>query len=112
MQHLNSHYREGGVAYEVANEKILHRNRQSLDVGSLAERRFSVVQVVVTVGDPVAPLLLGAIEQIIGAADHLIKRLSRREPRRRDPIVSNLISMIYKEKSELTHTDYFRPILL
>ena len=27
MQHLNSHYREGGVAYEVPNEKIFQRSR-------------------------------------------------------------------------------------
>jgi len=27
MQHLNSHYRERGVAYEVPNEKILHSIR-------------------------------------------------------------------------------------
>ncbi len=41
MQHLNSHYREGGVAYEAPNGKILHQDRQSRDVGSVADRRFS-----------------------------------------------------------------------
>jgi len=35
MQHLDSHYREGGVENEVSNEDLLHRSRQGIDVGSL-----------------------------------------------------------------------------
>jgi hypothetical protein len=42
MQHLVSKRREEDVAdEEVPKEDSLHRNRQSTDVGSLAERRFS-----------------------------------------------------------------------
>jgi len=50
MQHLNSDYREGGVVYEVPDEKILHRGRQSFDVGSLAERRLCAARVFARTG--------------------------------------------------------------
>jgi hypothetical protein len=41
MQHLVSIRREEDVAdEEVPKEDSLHRNRQSADVGSLAQRRF------------------------------------------------------------------------
>ena len=36
MQHLNSHYRDGGVANEVPDADLLHRSRQIVNVGSLA----------------------------------------------------------------------------
>ncbi len=42
-QHLISNYREGDVENEVQTENLLHRNPQGIDVGSLAERRFSGV---------------------------------------------------------------------
>ena len=40
MQHLVSDYREGDVENEVQTEDLLLRISESLDVGSLAERRF------------------------------------------------------------------------
>ena len=42
MQHLTSNMREEDVAYEeVSTEDLLHRSRQSLDVGPLAKRRIA-----------------------------------------------------------------------
>ncbi len=38
MQHLDSHYREGGVENEAATENLLQLRTKKLDVGSLAER--------------------------------------------------------------------------
>ena len=35
---LFSNYREGDVDYEIQTEDLLHRNAESLDVGSMAER--------------------------------------------------------------------------
>ena len=40
---LFSNYKEGDVEYAVQTENLLHGNRQGLDVGSLAERRFTGV---------------------------------------------------------------------
>jgi hypothetical protein len=40
-QHLISNYREGDVENEAATEDLLHRRAKIIDVGSLAERRFS-----------------------------------------------------------------------
>ena len=41
MQHLISNYSEGDVENEAATEDLLYRNRQVVDVGSLAEGRVS-----------------------------------------------------------------------
>jgi hypothetical protein len=41
MQHLISNYREEDFENDAATEDLLHRDSQSIDVGSLAERRVS-----------------------------------------------------------------------
>ena len=41
MQHLSSKFRAEDVVDEAEIEDLLHRDRQVIDVGSLAERRFT-----------------------------------------------------------------------